>query len=150
MWTWLSLIGSGFLTGIAGVFYGSLTGPSLSFGAALLLPAFAAVFLGSTQIKGRFNVLGTLIAIYALATGVKGLQLVTGEQWINDMMNGVALIAAVAFALWRQRAAARRPAAATPAETDELNSLDDEPSQALANEQGSTPSPALASTPDRS
>ncbi|MDV6212806.1 ABC transporter permease [Rhodococcus erythropolis] len=112
-WVWLSLIGSGFITGVAGVLYASLTGPSLTFGGALLLPAFAAVFLGSTQLVGRFNVLGTIIAIYALATGVKGLQLVTGEVWINSLMSGVALIGAVAFAGWRQRAVAQRPAAST-------------------------------------
>jgi ribose transport system permease protein len=75
----------------------------------MLLPAFAAAFLGSTQLKpGRFNVWGTLLAVYVLATGVKGLQLVTGVQWLNDMFNGVALVGAVGFAVWRQRAAARR------------------------------------------
>jgi ribose transport system permease protein len=105
-WTWLSLISSGTVCGIGGVLYASLSGPSLTFGAALLLPAYAAAFLGSTQLQpGRFNVWGTLIAIYVLATGVKGLQLVTSVQWLNDMFNGVALIAAVAFAVWRQRRA---------------------------------------------
>jgi len=85
----------------AGVFYASQNGPSLTFGPSLLLPAFAAVFLGSTQLRpGRFNVWGTLIAIYVLATGVQGLQLVTGVQWLNEMFDGVALIAAVAFAVW--------------------------------------------------
>jgi ribose transport system permease protein len=101
MWTWISLTISGGVAGIAGVFYASQNGPSLTFGPALLLPAFAAVFLGSTQLRpGRFNVWGTLIAIYVLATGVQGLQLITGVQWLNDMFNGVALIAAVAFAVW--------------------------------------------------
>jgi ribose transport system permease protein len=109
-WIWLSLLASGVLSGVAGVFYASLTGPSLTFGSALLLPAFAAAFLGSTQLKpGRFNVWGSILAIFVLATGVKGLELVTGKQWLNDMFNGVALIAAVAFALWRQRVAGRRP-----------------------------------------
>jgi ribose transport system permease protein len=103
-WSWLSLILSGTICGIAGVFYASLYGPSLTFGAGLLLPAFAAVFLGSTQLKpGKFNVWGTLIAVYALATGVQGLQYVTGVQWLSEMFNGVALIAAVSFAVWRQR-----------------------------------------------
>ena len=50
---------------------------------------------------------GTVLAVYVLATGVKGLQLVTGSQWLNDMFNGVALIAALSFAVWRQRAAGR-------------------------------------------
>jgi ribose transport system permease protein len=105
-WTWLSLIVSATLSGVAGVLYGSLFGPALDFGPALLLPAFAAAFLGSTQLKrGRYNVWGSLIAVYVLATGVKGLSLVTGVQWLNDMFNGIALIAAVGFAGWRQRKA---------------------------------------------
>jgi ribose transport system permease protein len=105
-WTWLALICSGGISGLAGVLYCSLNGPSLTFGPSLLLPAYAAVFLGSTQLKpGRFNVWGTLIAVYVLATGVKGLQFVTGVQWLNEMFNGIALLAAVAFAGWRQRSA---------------------------------------------
>jgi hypothetical protein len=36
------------------------------------------------------------------------VQLVTSVQWLNDMFNGVALLAAVSFAVWRQR---RRKAA---------------------------------------
>jgi len=104
MWTWLPLVASAFLSGIAGIFYGSLTGPALDFGPGLLLPAFAAVFLGSTQIQpGKPNVWGTLIAVFVLATGVQGLQLVTGVQWLNNMFSGCALIGAVGFAVWRQR-----------------------------------------------
>ena len=103
-WVWLSLIMSGGLSAFGGVLYTSLTGPSLSFGGTLLLPAFAAAFLGSTQLhRGRFNVWGTLIAIYVLATGVEGLQLVSGAQWLADMFNGVALIVAVALAVDRVR-----------------------------------------------
>jgi ribose transport system permease protein len=107
-WSWWSLIASGTIAGIAGVFYASLSGPSLTFGQSLLLPAFAAVFLGSTQFTpGRANVWGTLVAVYVLATGVQGLQFVTGVLWLNDMFNGVALIAAVSFAVWRQTRARR-------------------------------------------
>jgi ribose transport system permease protein len=107
-WTWWSLIASATISGVAGVFYASLNGPSLTFGAGLLLPAFAAAFLGSTQLTpGRFNVWGTVLAVYVLAIGVKGLQLVSGVQWANDLFNGLALIIAVAFAVWRQRQAAR-------------------------------------------
>lgn len=103
-WTWSSFVVSGGIAGFAGILYVSLTGPSVSFGNSLVLPAFAAVFLGSTQLRpGRFNVLGTVLAIFVLATGVVGLQLLTSIAWINDMFNGVAVIAAVALA------AARRP-----------------------------------------
>jgi ribose transport system permease protein len=107
-WSWLSLVISGGIAGLGGVLYTSLTGPSLSFGSSLLLPAFAAVFLGSTQLQpGRFNVWGTLLAIYVLATGVQGLQLVSGQEWLSDMFNGVALVAAVALAVGRRPGKAR-------------------------------------------
>ena len=74
-WTWMSLVVSGTVAGLAGVLYASTVGsPSLTFGPALLL-AFAAAFLGFTQIKpGRFNVWGSVIAIYVLATGVQGFE----------------------------------------------------------------------------
>jgi ribose transport system permease protein len=102
--SWYSLIISGAISGIAGILFISWSGPSDSFGATLLLPAFAAVFLGSTQIQvNRFNVLGTIVAIIVLATGAEGLQLVSGAQWISDMFNGIALITAVALAVTRQR-----------------------------------------------
>ena len=101
-YTALTLIASATIGGIAGIMFSSLNGPSLNFGGTLLLPAFAAVFLGSTQlIPGRFNVWGTLLAIYVLATGVQGLQLVSGASWLNDMFNGVALIIAVALSIQR-------------------------------------------------
>jgi ribose transport system permease protein len=103
-WTFVSLVLSSLIAGVAGVLYGSLYGPSLTYGASLLLPAFAAAFLGSTLVVGgRFNVWGTLLAIYALATGVKGLQLVTGAQWLAQMFNGVALITAVALTVWNHK-----------------------------------------------
>ncbi len=104
MWSWISLMVSGTTAAFAGVLFVSLTGPSVVFGDSLLLPAFAAVFLGSTQLSpGKMNVWGTLIAIFVLATGVQGLQLVTGVTWVASMFNGVALILAVALAVGRER-----------------------------------------------
>lgn len=122
---WMSLIASGTIAAFAGVLFVSLTGPSVTFGESLLLPAFAAVFLGSTQLSpGKFNVWGTLIAIFVLATGVQGLQLVTGVTWVAPMFNGIALVAAVALAVSRERRASKSrrrsgstPAEATPSET---------------------------------
>ena len=84
-YTTLALVISATVAGAAGIMFASLNGPSLNFGGTLLLPAFAAAFLGSTQlIPGRFNVWGTLLAIFVLATGVQGLQLVSGASWLND------------------------------------------------------------------
>jgi ribose transport system permease protein len=111
-WVWLSLITSSTICGLAGVLYSSLSGPSLTFGSSLLLPAYAAVFLGSTQLKpGKFNLWGTVLAVYVLATGVQGLQFVTGVQWLGDMFNGIALIVAVSFAGLAPRRRASKQAA---------------------------------------
>jgi ribose transport system permease protein len=106
-WQWLALIAGSTLCSLAGVIYASAYGPSLTYGGSLLLPAFAAAFLGSTQLKpGRYNIWGTLIAVYVLATGVQGLQLVTGVSWLNELFSGLALIIAVGLAGWRHRTAA--------------------------------------------
>ncbi|WP_459986018.1 hypothetical protein [Nocardioides sp. AN3] len=51
------------------------------------------------------NVLGTLVAIYLLAAGVKGLQLAGAPVYLNDLFNGAALIIAVALAGRTKRAA---------------------------------------------
>src|SRR3954447_19489783 len=105
-YTSVALLLSATIAGAAGIMFASLNGPSLNFGGTLLLPAFAAAFLGSTQlIPGRFNVWGTLLAIFVLATGVQGLQLVSGASWLNDMFNGVALIIAVALSIQRSPSA---------------------------------------------
>lgn len=117
-WSWIALALAGGIAGFAGILYTSLTGPSFTFGAGLLLPGFAAVFLGSTQIApGRFNVWGTLIAIFVLAIGVEGLELLSGATWLSPMFNGVALIAAVALAVTRgtrRRNATQRASVSQP------------------------------------
>ena len=67
-----------------------------------------------------------MLAVFLLATGVTGLQLVTGVQWLNDMFSGLALIIAVGFAVWRQRSAGSRRsrAAAIAAQDDDPGAPD--------------------------
>ncbi len=138
-WVWLSLIMSGAISGLAGVFYTSLSGPSLSFGSTLLLPAFAAAFLGSTQLHpGKFNVWGTFVAIFVLATGVEGLELVSGQQWLPDMFNGVALVAAVALAVGRQRPSRRARRRSQAADVDE-SALEEAPTATLESVGAASP-----------
>jgi ribose transport system permease protein len=114
-----ALVLSAGIAGLGGVLFTSQSGPSLSFGPALLLPAFAAAFLGSTQlVPGKFNVWGTLLAIFVLATGVYGLELVSGAAWLSDMFNGVALIIAVALSINRGSVSRRKLRSATkPSDT---------------------------------
>ncbi|HEX9995474.1 MAG TPA: ABC transporter permease [Acidimicrobiales bacterium] len=107
---WGSLVASAMVAGVAGVVYGAKIGSfSNTFGPPLLFPAFAAVFFGATQFKSRPNVWGTILAVYTLAFGVKGLQLAftSGVYWITPLFNGIALVVAVALAS-RQVAAVRR------------------------------------------
>jgi ribose transport system permease protein len=69
---------------------------SPTVGPEFLLPAFAAVFLGATMGRGgRYNVLGTLVAIAVLAVGINGLQLAGAAIWVQPVFNGAALVVAV-------------------------------------------------------
>src|SRR5262245_18394222 len=109
----LSLVGSAMLAALAGVLLVARIGTApYDAGAPYLLPAFAAALLGSTQFRpGRFNVLGTLAAIYLLATGVKGLELMyPNNPWIDDLFQGVALILAVSLSVLAPTAARRKRA----------------------------------------
>ena len=100
-----SFVTSGTLAALAGIILAAQIGTAdVSSGPPYLLPAFAAVFLGATQIRaGRVNVIGTLVAIFLLATGVTGLQLAGAPVYVEDLFNGAALIVAVALAVRSQR-----------------------------------------------
>lgn len=102
----IALLVSATVATLAGViFLAKIGSASQDSGPPYLLPAFAGAYLGATQIKpGRFNVLGTLIAVFLLATGVEGLQLAGAASWIDDAFNGVALILAVALSVRASRA----------------------------------------------
>jgi ribose transport system permease protein len=88
---------------------GTVSAASPDLGPTLLLPAFAAAFLGATQISpGRPNVWGALIATYLLATGSTGLELAGAAQWVPYMFNGVALLLAVGLTVFNGRLETRR------------------------------------------
>lgn len=101
----LALVVSALLATIAGLIFVMRIGSgSVDAGTSYLLPAFAAAFLGATQFKdGKVNVLGTLVAVYALATGVQGIQLMGAPFWVQGAFNGAALIIAVALAARSRR-----------------------------------------------
>ena len=103
----VSLVVSGGLAGATGIILAATLGSgSPSAGTAYLLPAFAAAFLGATQLKhGRFNAGGTIIAVLLLGTGVTGLALANAPQWAGDMFVGVVLIAALALTGLQRRTA---------------------------------------------
>jgi ribose transport system permease protein len=94
--SWAFVLAAG-IAGIAGIAYAGTNGTvDPTAGSALILPAYAAVFLGATAIKpGRINPVGALVAVYFLATGTAGLQLVGAQQYIQQIFYGAALVAAV-------------------------------------------------------
>ena len=96
MRSWAFVLGAG-IAGIAGIAYAGTNGTvDPTAGSSLILPAFAAVFLGATAIKpGRINALGALIAVYFLAAGTAGLQLLGAANYIQQIFYGAALVAAV-------------------------------------------------------
>ena len=113
-----SMVSCSTIAALAGVLLAStLNSVSQSLGPQYLLPAFAAAFLGTTQIKlARFNVWGTVLALVLLGTGIQGLQLVGADIWITDIFFGAALILAISTALIVQRLRGRREVKASEAE----------------------------------
>lgn len=93
------LITSSFVAGLAGLLLTAQIGAGdPEIGPAYLLDAFAAAFLGATQIRnGRFNSFGTIIAVLVLGTGTAGLTIVGAESWALSMYTGVVLLIALAL-----------------------------------------------------
>ncbi len=91
------LVASSLMGAIGGVLYAGTQGAAdPSSGASLLLPAFAAAFLGSTSVvPGRFNPWGSLVAVYFLVTGITGLVFLGVSSFVQDMFYGGALVLAV-------------------------------------------------------
>jgi ribose transport system permease protein len=92
-----AFIAAGVIAGLGGVLAAAKTGGfDSSVSQTYLLPMFAAVFLGTAILQpGRFNPIGTLIAVYFLATGVLGLQLLGATSWVANVFYGAVLVTAV-------------------------------------------------------
>jgi len=94
---------AGALTGLGGVL---LSARAASYypnsGVGLLLPAYAAAFLGLSLGRGwRFNVLGTTLGVLLLGTVTTGLTMLNQPPWTTAVVNGAILLVAV-VALSRQ------------------------------------------------
>jgi ribose transport system permease protein len=101
-----SFAGGGALAGAAGVLQIASQGnadPSVG-SISFVLPALAAAFLGATTWRpGRYNVPGTIIAVFFLGTTVSGLALVGAAPWVTDVFNGAAVIIAIAVSAQLRR-----------------------------------------------
>ena len=96
--TWIAMALGGAYAGAGGMLAlarGGAANPR--FGGTLLLAAFAAAFLSAASIKpGVFNVFGSTVAIFFLATLSSGLNLAGVPSYVSDLVNGTALIAGIA------------------------------------------------------
>lgn len=99
-----AMVVGGVLAGIAGVVAAAKLGSgNPTIGVGYLLPAFSAVFLGTTMFRlGRYNVIGTLAAVMLLAVLLSGLTQFGVPFYISPLLTGVALLGAVALTLGRQ------------------------------------------------
>jgi ribose transport system permease protein len=89
---------SGTLSAIAGILLVARNGVgSPQVGTVFdTLGALSAAFLGSTAFKpGRFNVPGTLVAVFFLAFLINGFSLANVDNWISYIINGAVLFVAV-------------------------------------------------------
>ncbi|WP_192582974.1 ABC transporter permease [Streptomyces albicerus] len=93
----LTLVASALLSGFAGIVFASSVGSgSPTAGTPYLLSAYAAAFVGATQLRaGRFNAWGTVLAVLLLGTGITGLGLATSAQWAASLFTGSVLIVAL-------------------------------------------------------
>jgi ribose transport system permease protein len=97
---------AGLLIGVGAVFaLGQNGAANAGFGPELLLPAYAAAFLGvNTYRPGYYNIPGAVIAILLMAVGFNGLNLLGAPFWVQPIFNGTVLVVAVICA----RAESRR------------------------------------------
>lgn len=99
-------VAAGFTAGLGGILIAAaIGGYDATTSNNYLLPAFAAVFLGTAVIQpGRFNPLGSFVAVYFLQTGIVGLELAGLTGWVENLFYGGALVLAVsATTLIRRR-----------------------------------------------
>lgn len=95
-----SYIVAGALVGVAAVLLlGTVRSADPTSTGDYLLEPYAAVFLGTATINlGRFNVGGTLVAIYIVIVGATGLQLLGVAPWSSELFQGLVLLAGLLFA----------------------------------------------------
>jgi ribose transport system permease protein len=148
--TWLAFVITGAVAAIGGVILLtriSAAGPET--GGDYILPVFAAAFLGRTQFRpGRFNIWGTVLAVYLLAMITKGLQLSGSEPWVTQFFYGAVLVVAVALSGLERRQRTVRPVAAAKGSNGA-----NPPSAAADSGPGTpgtpgTPTPATTASPE--
>ncbi|MCU1483078.1 MAG: sugar transporter, permease component [Subtercola sp.] len=103
------MISGGLAALVGALFLGYFGAVDPSVGGQYMLQPFAAAYLGATAITvGRFNAVGTLVALYFLTVGITALQLLGAQTWVTNVFYGLALMISVTAA----KLAGRRNASA--------------------------------------
>ena len=91
---------SALLSGLGGIVQAARVGSSSADSmTSFLLPAFTAAFLGATAIRlGQFNVWGTVLAVYLIATGSTGMYMLGAPTYVEPVFNGLVLLIAISLA----------------------------------------------------
>jgi ribose transport system permease protein len=118
----LTFVVGAILSSFAGIILASNLGSAYpDQSGALLIPAFAGAFLGATAFTpGRFNILGTLVAVYVVGVVVAGLQQFGVAQWVTPTFDGMILFASVVLQVWTSRSRARAAAKARLRELEDI------------------------------
>lgn len=97
-----SFVAAGVLAGLAGALQVARSGGAdPRVGEQFTLPALAAAFLSAAAIQpGRYNVVGTIVAVFFLAVLNAGLNLAGTEAYVTNYVNGAALIVGVGLAVY--------------------------------------------------
>lgn len=100
-----ALVVGGIIAAMSGVVSVGVSGAADPTNAtALLLPAFAAAFLGAAALgRGRFSAWSCMLAVYFLVSGITGLQQLGAQSYVQSLFYGAALVLAVTFARLSQR-----------------------------------------------
>ena len=93
----LGLCIASFCAGVTGILLASLIGSGTSAAAdGYLMPAFAAVFLGSATLRdGDFHIVGTLIGVFFIQIGFNGLAILGAPSFVQFFFRGGILVIAV-------------------------------------------------------
>ncbi|MEN8673198.1 ABC transporter permease [Nocardioides sp.] len=101
----LAFMATGLLASLAGVVILARMGSAdPTLGPDLLLPAFAAAFLGSSILSdGKFTLVGTIVATFLIAFAAAGLDALGLSPGVKPIFNGAVLVGAVALTAWLRK-----------------------------------------------
>lgn len=110
--TTLAFMTTGVLAAMAGIIATSRFGSAdPSTGANLLLPAFAAAFLGSSILSdGGFSIVGAILGTFLIQLAVNGLDVAGVNFAVKPIFNGLVLVGAVAITEYLRRRRRSAPA----------------------------------------